>query len=332
MEDFFQLTPDKILDSVEAALSSPQRSVRATGRTMALNSVENRVYEVELEDGESVVTKFYRPSRWTPQQILEEHQVLKKLSQAEIPVVAPLPLNHHSNLSSLQGETLAETNTQILFSVFPKVRGRILDELNDEQVRKIGRFLGRIHAITETFTQSSRIELNIEQYLEKPTQILSQSPKMDNSTFSRYEQICSMIREKIEPHFLKAKKHLIHGDCHLGNVLWTPDDQPFFLDFDDMVIGPPVQDFWMIVRGRDDHAKKQRDELFQAYELFHPFDSASFRLIEPLRALRLIHYSGWIAKRWNDPSFPKLFPSFGSNLYWREEMEELLQTLEAIPI
>jgi len=334
MDSFFTLTPDHVLDSVEAALDSRKNGNRATGFALALNSVENRVYEIGLDDGTSVVTKFYRPERWTAEQILEEHRFIQKLYDTEIPVVPALKLVN-SDLSVLQSAdqpTLALSKEGIFFAVFPKIKARLLDELNDEQVRQIGRLLARLHAIGESpsLGPSKRITLDVKTYGEKPLELLLASEHMDAHSRARYEPLVRRICDCIRPMFQNVKLHRTHGDCHPGNILWTPSGAPFFVDFDDMAIAPAAQDLWMVVRGRDENALKQREELIAGYDIFKEFDRSQLRLIEPLRALRLIHYSAWIANRWKDPSFPKMFPDFGSPGYWREEVQELEETLNLI--
>lgn len=323
MDSFFTLTPDRILDAVEDALGREKTGVRATGFALPLNSVENRVYEIGMDDNSSVVTKFYRPGRWSQEQILEEHRFIQKLHDNEIPVVPPKVL-HPS------GSTLQESKDGILFAVFPKVRGRLLDELDDAQVRQIGRYLARIHAIGESLGPSVRIPLNVQTYAERPLALLLNSPFLDAHSRSRYEPLVKNICDAISPLFERVPVHRVHGDCHPGNTLWTADGKSFLVDFDDCVVAPAVQDLWMVVRGRDEAALKQREELIQAYEVFREFDRSQLKLIEPLRALRMIHYSGWIAQRWNDPSFPRMFPNFGTQPYWQEEIEELGESLSLI--
>ena len=337
MQNFFTLTPERILDAVEAALDSGQTGVRATGFALALNSIENRVYEVGLDDGTSVVTKFYRPNRWSAEQILEEHAFIKRLHEAEIPVVPPVPLTDSPRSQlAIQGApcTLARSDDGIFFTVFPKVRARLLDELDDSQVRQIGRLLARLHAIGESpsLGPSLRTKVSVEPFLDRPLEILTASKFLEGNWKTRYEAIVQTLRARIAPMLEKVQAHRLHGDCHPGNILWTPSGAPFFVDFDDMLIGPAVQDLWMVVRGRDANALKQRAELITAYEVFREFDYSQLRLIEPLRAMRLVHYSAWIANRWDDPSFPKLFPDFGSQKYWQDEigaLEEILSLISA---
>jgi Ser/Thr protein kinase RdoA (MazF antagonist) len=344
---FFALTPDAILDSVEAALGA-----RATGRTQVLNSIENRVYEIELEADVppaalkglapviaqaraplAVVTKFYRPGRWTAEQIGEEHRFLLALAGAEVPVVPPLALKETpgSRIVAKTG-TLALSKDGLFFAVFPKVRGRLRDELADVDLRNLGRFLARLHAVGSAFQAPRRLKLDVATYGEASLDFLLKSPFFDDVYRARYGQLVRELLATIRPWFQGVPTQPVHGDCHVGNVLWqetgiTPEGRreytPFFVDFDDMVIAPPVQDVWMIVRGRDEEAVRQREELLGAYDVMKEFDYPTLRLVEPLRALRLVHYAAWIARRWEDPSFPRMFPHFGSPKYWSEEIEAL---------
>jgi len=314
-EDFFSLTPSSVLDSVEEVLQREEPDLRATGRALALNSLENRVYDIELDDESHIITKFYRPGRWTFEQIQEEHDFLFSLDDLEIPVVAPL---------LIAGESLFTQPSGIFFALFPKVKGRLRDELDKDQLLTMGRYLGRIHNLEFPFRH--RLTININYWALEPLNHLLRSDFLLRDYRPRFEQIVRAIAEIAEP-ILKAKPAIaVHGDCHLGNTLWQ-QDAPFFLDFDDAVLAPTVQDLWMIVRGRDAQAVEQREKILEGYEVFRPFDRSSLGLIEPLRALRMIHYSAWIAKRWTDPSFPKVFPLFGTAKYWEEEIQSLQEIL-----
>ena len=320
-DDFFELSPDRVLDSVEDSLNYKITGVRATGRSLALNSLENRVYEIDLDNSTQVVAKFYRPARWSAEQILEEHEFLQALEQVEVPVVVPLPLTDtsKSRLVNASKNTLARSEQGIYFAVFPKCRGRILGELSDLQLRVLGRYLARIHALGSSLRLEHRIHLNVQAYGRGPLRFLKDSGLLESPMGQRYESEVSRLLTLIEPLFEDVRMIAVHGDCHLGNTLWV-NDNPFFLDFDDTLIAPPVQDVWMIVRGRDREALDQRDVLIEAYEEFQDFDRSTLHLIEPLRALRMIHFSAWIAKRWEDPSFKKCFPEFASLKYWQEEI------------
>ena len=316
-EDFFRLTPEGILDAVEAVVQSKQPDLRATGRALALNSLENRVYDIELEDESHVVTKFYRPGRWTREQILEEHAFLFALEENEIPVVAPWRVN---------GESLFLSEEGISFAIFPKVRGRLLDELDADRLRTLGRYIARIHNVGERFDFRHRLEMSAENWGDKPLQYLLDSKLVDPVYRERYRMVCEALIDAAAEGLEGLPVIPLHGDCHLGNCLWQ-HDSPFFLDFDDAMVAPAIQDVWMVVRGRGTEADEDRDLLLEGYEAFRDFDRSTLQLIEPLRALRMIHYSAWIARRWDDPSFRKAFPQFATPRYWEEEIQALQEIL-----
>ena len=317
---FFELTPDRVLDSVEIAMKNIKKDARLTGRSMALNSLENRVYELEYDDNTSVVAKFYRPGRWTEAQILEEHKFTQKLFESEVPVVAPHVLHQGTSVGHA---ILGQEATPIYFAVFDKVRGRILDELHKPNLERLGRYLARIHNVGETIKVQARLELNVENWGDASLDFLEAADLNQSPMFMRYMDVAERIVDDLADNFKPTGLISTHGDCHLGNVLWSSDGNPFFLDFDDYALAPPVQDLWMIVRGRDEEAVKQREIILESYEALRPFNRASLKWIEPYRILRIIHYSAWIAKRWEDPSFPKAFPLFSTDSYWQNEIEAL---------
>lgn len=279
------LTPELVLDSLESSLSRTGPGTRATGRILGLNSLENRVFEVEFEDGTFVVTKFYRPGRWTAKQISAEHEFLKRLKKAEVPAVAPLDLNNQSTVG-LAGE--------FLFAVFPKVKGRIHLELSVDQLRIVGRYLGRLHNVGAQLATLDRPTLGTEHHAKRSLAILEKSDFLHSPWKERYTQVVQQLIGLIDRQLQGAARIAVHGDVHPGNILWD-GDSPFFVDFDDMVLAPAVQDFWLITQGRGEQVEKARNELLLGYEQFRPFDRSTFGLIEPLRALRVIHYSAWIA-------------------------------------
>ena len=336
---FYALTNDEVLNSVETALERNEIGRRATGSIFALNSLENRVYEIEFEDGYKVVTKFYRPHRWTPAQILEEHFFLSQLLSAEIPVVAPLSLQKnlvHNTISHplpdhlRSMKTLGLSRNNIAFAVFPLVKGRLLDELSETHLQTLGRYVGRLHRIGAKYLNSLRPRLDINTFGWDSLDFLATTNFFETeAVFEQYESAVGRLLDLIEPLFDRVPFILTHGDCHLGNTLWQ-GEAPFFLDFDDLCLAPAVQDIWMIVRGRDKNAIHDREILLKSYEQMNEFNDSQLALIEPLRALRIIHYSAWIAKRWDDPSFPKAFPDFASTRYWHEEISELYKIEEAI--
>lgn len=320
---FFELTPERVLDSVEAG------GYRVTGRCSALGSYENRVYDLELEPTDEnprsrVVAKFYRPGRWTETQIQEEHQFISDLMAAEIPTAMPLPFP--------DGRTLKKTDQgDIWYAVFERVGGRPSVELGDEQTEILGRLLARMHGVGEQRLAPNRITLDENTYGRASLEILNAGNWLPASLAQTYvataERIFALYRQRLDALHL-PKLSRIHGDCHPGNLLWGSKG-PFFLDFDDLVRGPSVQDIWLLVPGRDAEAKAQRELLLDAYEAMRPFHRGELKLIEPLRGLRILRFSAWIAHRWEDPAFPQAFPQFGTDSYWREELQNLQQVVEA---
>lgn len=338
-EFFFELTPDRVLDAVEAS------GFRVTGFCQALNSFENRVYEVEL-DAESLeadpsyikgshrsesrrIAKFYRPGRWNEKQILEEHQFLFDLNADEVPAVAPIPFP--------DGKTLRKTpDGAIFYSLFKKSGGRAPDEFTTEQLQQIGRLLARMHATGArgNWRQGhARIELNSDTYGRSALKALKTVPFIPSSLYGKLEAVINAILEEGDLVFQSAlyreQRQRIHGDCHFGNLLWNPQGA-FFLDFDDMVIGPPVQDIWLLLPGRDSETRMQREILLEAYEEMRAFDRRTLRWIELLRSLRMIHFSAWIGKRWEDPAFPKAFPQYETPRYWEQLSIDLHEQLNLI--
>lgn len=316
---FFELTPEKILDAVEAS------GLRCTGRVLTMNSMENRVYEVEIELDEAHVikspsekfrvAKFYRPGRWTEAQILDEHQFLKDLTAAEIPAIAPLPFADGKTLHKLP-------DLDIYYTVFPKQGGRAPDELTESQAEQAGRLLARIHTVGKSRPADNRIRLTPATYGLENLKFLLSAKKISPDIEARYRGTVEAIVQKVTPWFEQTPLQRIHGDCHLGNLLWGSAGA-FFLDFDDMVMGPCIQDFWLLLPDRVAQCRPILDRMIAGYEQLQDFDDRWLKLVEPLRALRLVHYSTWIAKRWNDPAFQRTFPDFGSPRYWAEQLADL---------
>jgi Ser/Thr protein kinase RdoA (MazF antagonist) len=311
---FFALTPDRVLDAVEVG------GLRSTGRCLPLRAFENRVYEVELEDARRLVVKFYRPGRWSRETILDEHAFLTDLAAAEVPAVAPLDLGTGSTLNEIEG---------IYYAAFPKIRGRSLDELDAEDRRRIGRTIGRMHAVGAARAAPHRRRLDPTYFVHEPLAILMAGGFMPDNLAPRYRDIALRITEAVTAPLAAARVQRIHGDLHWGNILWAPDG-PMLVDFDDCLVGPPVQDLWLLARGDSEEMGRAREDLLEGYELFREFDRSTFALIEPLRALRIVYMSGWIARRWDDPSFPDAFPNFRNHNYWMQEYEELVRVAEGL--
>lgn len=306
---YSDLTPNCLLDAVDSL------GMRTDGRLLQLNSFENRVYQVWLEDGSQLIAKFYRPGRWSDEEILEEHEFSFELAEREIPVVPPLLLN---------GKSLHHWEDH-RFSLFLKQGGRSPELEREETLEWLGRFLGRIHAVGASKKFQARPTIDLDSFGIKArdfliagewlpielrrawTSVVDQALDFVASTYERVGEI-ELLR--------------IHGDCHPGNILWTVDG-PHFVDFDDSRNGPSIQDLWMLLPGAQDGDPSQLTALLRGYETFREFNDKELHLVEALRTLRLIHHSYWIARRWTDPAFPLAFPWFGSIRYWQDCILEL---------
>jgi Ser/Thr protein kinase RdoA (MazF antagonist) len=321
---FNALTPDVVLDALAAV------GLYGDGRLLALSSYENRVYQVHLEepfqDAPAVVAKFYRPQRWSEAQILEEHAFAAELMAAEVPAVGPL---------LLQGQTL-HSHAGFFFSVSPRRGGRA-PELDDPEVLEwIGRALARIHTVGTASSFVDRPALDVETFGVEPRDWLLARQMIPLDVQSAWQQRCDealqIVRETVLGRAQDASIAMlrVHGDCHPGNILWTPDAGPHFVDLDDARMAPAVQDMWMLLSGERSQRQRQLGALLDGYETFREFDRAELALIEPLRTLRLIHYSAWLARRWDDPIFPINFPWFGSSDYWQGQVQMLEEQLEAM--
>lgn len=332
---FDALTPDVVLDALETV------HLRGDGRLTALSSYENRVYQVQLEDGSAVVAKFYRPGRWSHEQILEEHHFAAELMGEEVPAVGPLVL---------AGATLHDFGG-FAFSVSPRRGGRPPELDDDEVLEWIGRFLARIHTVGAARPFASRPALSLQSFGVEPMQWLLAHDQIPLDVQSRWEKQCQNAINLIANYACLTSVNgqnstqdesaiqllRLHGDCHPGNILWTPSDAPtaagpgpHFVDLDDARMGPAVQDLWMLLSGDRAQRTHQLGALVDGYEQFRAFDRRELALIEPLRTLRLIHYSAWLARRWNDPTFPANFPWFGSSDYWLGQVQMLEDQIEAM--
>ncbi len=328
------LTPDVVMDALASV------GLYGNGRLQALSSYENRVYQLQLEDGSLVVAKFYRPERWTRAQILEEHAFSAELMAAEIPVVGPLTLN---------GQTLHPFGG-FDFSVSPSRGGRA-PELDDPDVLEwIGRFLARIHTVGAARPFATRPALDLQTFgLDSrdwllahdkvPLDVQSSWARVSLEALELVAACPALTRPPAQPAASSEsiRRLRLHGDCHPGNILWTPLDSPaskgpgpHFVDLDDARSGPAVQDLWMLLSGDRQQRTRQLGALIDGYEQFREFDRRETALIEPLRTLRLIHYSAWLARRWSDPTFPINFPWFGSSDYWQGQVQMLEEQIEAM--
>lgn len=311
---FHRLTPEHVLDAVEAG------GRRCTGRFLVLNSFENRVFQLELDDGAWVVGKFYRPGRWSREAIGEEHSFLGELRAEEIPVACPIEIEPGRTIGEVEG---------IHYAIFPRVGGRAPEELRDDQVSMLGRLVARIHVVGARRDAPPRERLTPETFGRTNLRWLIEHDAIHSDARASYAASVEALLARIEPLFRDVPVHRIHGDCHLGNLLWAPAG-PTFLDFDDLRVGPAVQDVWMLAPSADAAGRAQRERFVAAYREMRDFADAWLRLVEPLRALRYIHYATWIARRWQDPTFPRTFPHFGTLAYWQQQTGDLREQIARI--
>ena len=313
--NFSLLTPDCVLNALESL------GLRCDGRMLALNSYENRVYQIGIEDGAPLVAKFYRPNRWTDEAILEEHAFVEELVEREIPVVPALVFEGGKTLHHFDG---------FRFAVFTKHGGRAPELENRDTLEWMGRFLGRIHAIGALKPFLHRPTLNISSFGVEPYAYLLKHKFIPEDILAAYRSVVDQALEGVRHCYDRAGAKLklirLHGDCHAGNVLWTYDG-PHFVDFDDSRMGPAVQDLWMLLSGERADMVKQLSDVLAGYEDFHDFDPRELHLIEALRTLRLIHYAAWLAQRWDDPAFKQAFPWFNTQRYWQDRILELREQI-----
>ena len=329
LESFYGLVPDRVLAAVEVG------GRRATGYALALNSLENRVYEVELEDdgpgpAARVVAKFYRPGRWSRAAILDEHAFLAELAEAELPVVPPMTLDGLGDGATL-GDLAVDGGDVIHYALFPKARGRAPEELADLQLSQLGRLVARLHHVGARRRAAARPALTPETYGAASVRLLAAGAFIPDEVRPRYLPVAERLVAACARAFAATPTETLrlHGDCHLGNLLWGAAG-PFFLDFDDFLHGPAVQDLWLIAPGQDAEGVRQREVMVDGYETMRAFDRTSLRLVEPLRALRILRYAAWIAQRWDDPSFRRMFPDFTSWKFWEREVQVLLEQTERV--
>ena len=319
------LTPDVVIEAIES-----------TGRIcdaciLALNSYENRVYQVGLDAGDPVIAKFYRPDRWTAEQIKEEHQFIQRLYEAEIPVVPPIVIDRKSDIPTLSNFNHFD------FCIYPRQGGRAPELDNLDHLHRLGQYIGRIHAIGAGYPFKHRVSLRVQAFGYDSTAFLLENGFIPGDVRPAYESIVNEVLAAIEqnsPESTEFDSISLHGDCHAGNVLWR-DDRPHFVDFDDAISGPAIQDLWMLLSGDTANKQRQLSEIVEGYELFREFNLRELKLIEPLRALRVLNYNAWLAKRWDDPAFPMSFPWFNTPRYWSEhilELKELLTSLHERPL
>ena len=310
--DFSGLTPDLILDAIES------QGILVESGLLALNSYENRVYQFVAEDKKRYVAKFYRPQRWSQAQIQEEHDFSIELASHEIPVVAPLVINKQS----------LHVYDDFYFALFPSVGGRQFEVDNLNQVEWMGRFIGRIHAVAKSANFVHRPIVSVDDYLITPLQELQNSPLIPSGLHQAFFTILQQVADLALSLYTSTNNIRLHGDCHPGNILWRAG--PTFVDLDDCRSGPAIQDLWMMLSGDRQQQFIQMDTLIEAYEEFCDFDTTQLALIEPLRAMRMVHYMAWLARRWQDPAFPQAFPWFADGKYWEQQILGLKEQLSAL--
>lgn len=309
---FSTLTPDSMLDALESL------GLRPDGRLLALNSYENRVYQVSMEEGAPLVAKFYRAGRWSDAAILEEHEFSTELAERELPVVAPM---------RFEGKTLHH-HADLRFALFPKQNGRAPEFDSGQVLEWMGRFIGRIHAVGALRPFLARPEINVETFGDEPRNFLLDGGFLPSDLEDVYFGVVDQALDAVEDCFEHAGDVVtlrLHGDCHVGNVLWQ--EGPHFVDFDDARMGPAVQDIWMLLSGERRDQERQLSEVLSGYEEFFAFDRRELHLVEALRTLRLVHYAGWLARRWDDPAFPAAFPWFNTQRYWQDRILELREQI-----
>ena len=305
---YANLSPEVVLAAVESA------GLRTDGRLLALNSFENRVYQVGIEDSKPLVVKFYRGGRWSDAAIVEEHAFARELADTELPMVAPLEF---AKCTLLHHETFR-------FALYPRQGGRAPELESAENLAWMGRLLARIHGIGSRDSFKARATLDRATLIAAPSQAVLASPLLPSTQCERYARAIETLDALIAAHFASvgAVRNLrLHGDCHAGNVLWT-DTGPHFVDLDDARMGPAVQDLWMLAPN-----PRALDALLEGYAEFRDFDRRELALIEPLRIMRQIHYAGWIAQRWDDPAFPRAFPFAAEARWWEQHVNDLLEAI-----
>lgn len=313
---FATLSPDTLLDAIDSL------GLRTDGRLSALNSFENRVYQIGIEDDQPLIAKFYRPARWTDAAILEEHEFTRALAEAEIPVVAPLEfagktLHHHGDFR---------------FVLYPRLRGRAPEFTDESALTWMGRFISRIHALGEQANYTARQSLSVERLGDDSQAWLAAHDLIPPELCDAWQGTVERAMQNVRACFAQTgtlQQLRIHGDCHAGNVLWA-DNGPWFVDFDDSCMGPAIQDLWLLLSGDRESMSRQLGAVLRGYRQFRDFRNIELQLIEALRTLRLIHYAAWIARRWDDPAFPVAFPWFGTPRYWQDRILELKEQISAM--
>ena len=314
--DFSGLTPDVVINAVEEALDAD-----CSGMCRPLNSYINRVYEVALADGGAVVVKFYRPGRWSREALQDELDFLHELAAEEVPVISPLP--------GADGELLHQL-VDTHFAVFPKKGGRPLDEPSMDDWLQLGRLIGRMHVVGARHETRDRIHIHPHESTVDHLEFILDSGTICPKYQDAFEDTVNELIDLVSPCFEDVRSQRIHGDCHRQNILYRPGEGYHLLDFDDMGMGPAVQDLWLMLPDRLPRARAELDRLLEGYETFTGFDYGTLRLIEPLRAMRYIHYTAWCARQKADGGFAKLSPGWGASDFWAQEIADLQRQRQEI--
>ncbi|HOO37361.1 MAG TPA: serine/threonine protein kinase [Deltaproteobacteria bacterium] len=314
--DFEHLTPEVLLDVVEEATGIPM-----TGLTIPLPSYINRVYELQARGGDRLIAKFYRPGRWSQEALEDEHQFLADCAEEEIPVVCPMRLADSSTLGRTDG---------IYFALFPKKSGREFELNTEEDWRRVGRLIARIHLAGEQHSAAGRITLHPMKSTRDDLDLVIKGDFVVPKYRSVFEDLTSSIVENIADLFEGISLTRIHGDCHRGNLLDRPGEGLMVIDFDDMMIGPPVHDLWLLLPDHAGRSRREIDLLLEGYEQFREFNYSMLRLIEPLRFMRIIYFLAWLARQVDDYSFRANHPDWGSEIFWQREVSDLKHQFQVI--
>jgi Ser/Thr protein kinase RdoA (MazF antagonist) len=309
LQCYLNLDPQKILEAIES------KGFNCDGRIFALNSYENRVYQVGIEGADPVVAKFYRPGRWSDEQILEEHRFTGELSEHEIPVITPL----------VQENATLFSHDHFRFALYPRQGGRPPELDSPDHLSQLGRYIGRIHSVGQSGSFAYRPDISINEFADASRQYLLENDFIPLELKESYSTLCDDIIKRIQQCYERAgniSNIRLHGDCHVGNILWR-DETPFILDFDDARTGPAIQDLWMFLSGDRPYMTSRLADLLEGYTEFCDFDARELHLLEALRSLRMMYFSSWIARRWEDPAFPLAFPYFNTQHYWQDQILSL---------
>ena len=312
IHDYANLSPDTVLDAVESL------GFLSDLRILALNSYENRVFQVGIESGTPIIAKFYRPNRWTNEQIIEEHNFSLALSEMEVPIIPPTVINNNTLFS----------HNNYRFSLYER-KGGHAPELDDlDTLYTLGQHLGRIHALGRVKNFEHRLTIDLNSFVHQPVQFICENEFIPRSLLPAYSAITNQLIEKLDLLYCTNQFSTIrlHGDCHRGNIISRPDSL-YLVDLDDARNGPAIQDIWMLLAGDRAQRIGQLSSVLEGYEEFCEFNSRELQLIEPLRTMRIIHYAGWLAKRWQDPAFPAAFPWFNTENFWSNHILELKEQL-----